>query len=86
MSNRILVDVEEGMEAPSWLDKIPPFAEKVLEKEQKKYEQINKEYRERKQKALRQFDLFEEIRTDNKFIDRYKNFQYKPNGGFIRGK
>ena len=60
--------------------------EKVLEKEQKRYEQINKEYRERKRKALRQFDFFEEIRTDNKFIDRYKNFQYKPNGGFIRGK
>lgn len=39
--------------------------EKVLEKEQKRYEQINKEYRERKRKALRQFDLFEEIRTDN---------------------
>ncbi len=58
MSNRILVDVEEGMEAPSWLDKIPPFAEKVLEKLDKTdwevsvlfctpafIQKLNKEYR-----------------------------------------
>lgn len=95
--------------------------EKVLEKEQKRYEQINKEYRERKQKALRQFDLFEKLRIppayrtlftepnkkveiiriksrprkivhinddyeDDKIIDHHKNFQHKPNGGFIKGK
>ena len=35
MSNRVLVDAEEGMEVPAWLEKIPPFAEKVLEKLEK---------------------------------------------------
>ena len=33
--NRVLVDVEEGMEAPEWLDRIAPFAQKVLEKLEK---------------------------------------------------
>ena len=51
--------------------------EKVLEKRQKEIEKINKEYRERKEKALRQFDLFEKIRTDDRFIHYYKIFQYK---------
>lgn len=84
--------------------------EKVLEKKQKRYEQINKEYRERKQShygvlvppeyehlfdpkekvivkvAPRYFGLFETIREGNKFINYYKNFQHKPNGGFIKGK
>ena len=32
MSNRVLVDVEEGMTAPEWLNAVVPFAEKVLEK------------------------------------------------------
>lgn len=34
----------------------------------------------------RYFGLFETIRGNNKFINYYKNIQYKPNGGFIRGK
>ncbi len=32
MDNRILVDVEEGMEAPDWIERVAPFACKVLEK------------------------------------------------------
>jgi len=32
MNNRILVDVEEGMEAPDWIERVAPFACKVLEK------------------------------------------------------
>ena len=35
MSNRVLVDVEEGMKAPEWLECIAPFAQKVLEKLEK---------------------------------------------------
>lgn len=32
VNNRVLVDVEEGMEAPEWLGSIAPFACKVLDK------------------------------------------------------
>lgn len=30
MSNRIAVDCEEGMSAPAWIDRVEPFAQKVL--------------------------------------------------------
>ncbi len=30
MSNRIAVDCEEGMDVPSWIDRVEPFAQKVL--------------------------------------------------------
>ena len=31
MSNRVLVDVQEGVETPKWLNKVEPFVQKVLE-------------------------------------------------------
>ena len=30
MANRILISVEEGMEEPSWLEKIEPFVQKAM--------------------------------------------------------
>ena len=32
MSNRIAVDSEEGMQVPSWIEKVSPFMEKVLDR------------------------------------------------------
>jgi len=32
MSNRIVIDCEEGMERPVWLDRVVPFIEKVLKR------------------------------------------------------
>lgn len=31
MANRILVDMEDGMEAPAWIEKVEPFVQKVME-------------------------------------------------------
>lgn len=30
MSNRIVIDCEEGMDRPAWLDRVTPFMDKVL--------------------------------------------------------
>lgn len=32
MSNRIIIDCEEGMSRPDWLEKVSPFVTKVLER------------------------------------------------------
>ncbi|MCR4938533.1 MAG: rRNA maturation RNase YbeY [Treponemataceae bacterium] len=58
MRNKILVDFEEGMDPPAWIDKVAPFADKVLEKLDKNdwevsfffcslpfIQRLNKEYR-----------------------------------------
>ena len=59
MANKILVDTEEGYEVPSWLDRIEPFMQKVIDKAGYDDEEVsilfcsdpfiqnlNKEYRE----------------------------------------
>lgn len=32
MSNRIVIDCEEGMDKPSWMDKVTPFVNRVLDR------------------------------------------------------
>jgi len=32
MSNRIVIDCEEGMDRPAWLDRVTPFMDKVLKR------------------------------------------------------
>ena len=54
---------------------VPPKYEHLFEPNRKVIIAISPRY----------FGLFETIRESNKFINYYKNFQYKPKGGFKRG-
>ena len=55
---------------------VPPEYEHLFEPNKKVVVAISPRY----------FGLFKTIRESNKFINYYKNFQHRPNGGFKRGK